>query len=447
MKLRAIAFSAAAVLIAGCASSTLGLQPSTGVAPMALPAAATARGAILSLKSAGTITEAQMTHGEILGVVTELSGPPKCDVRLYSVVYETIGVRGEPANASAAFMVPGAQCGKGPYPLVGYAHGTNLAKNQLITDPSTSNPNWTAPDQDPVVVAAIYASHGYVVAATDYLGLGLSTYPFHPYLHVDSEATAVIDAMRAIRNAAKRLGVKLRPGTGVFLAGHSQGGQVAVGTQRAIESGYASEFSVVRDGASSGPYALEETFEDSLRHQSEDAPLLATYILTGYQKIYGNLYTDPTTIFRPPYASGIDTLLPVHSYAQEAALEGKTLPLKLGALLQAKWSAGFLSDPGNPARVDARDNDLLTGWKPKGPIDLCGGSRDPEVEFKNAILGELYFKKVGAKISPLRDVNVLIPPQVPYSDYHVTVALFCLTIERVEVFDEIAFPNVRSHAV
>jgi hypothetical protein len=438
---RLIAFAAAAV-VAGCGArgTSTSALPQAPMSAAAQPQAA--RGRIVSLKLSTVISPAQMTRGVVNGVVTQIAGPPKCAVKLYAIVYKTIGVKGEPADASAAFMVPGANCGKGPFPLVGYAHGTNLAKNQLITDPSTSSPNWTAPDQDPVTVAAIYAAHGYAVAATDYLGLGLSTYPFHPYLHVDSEATAVIDSMRAARSAAKRLGVALRPGTGVFLAGHSQGGQVAVGTQRAIEADYKGEFSVLRNGPSSGPYALSRTFQDALRNQSQDAPILAAYILTGYQKIYGNLYGDPTTIFKPPYANGIDSLLPVDSYAREAELEGKTLPLKLGDLLQPAWVKSFLTDPTNPARVAAADNDLLQGWVPKAQIDLCGGDRDPEVEYLNAKLAKVYFEKHGAPVT-LRDVNVLIPKQVPFKDYHVTVALFCLTIERIEGFDPIVAGRAR----
>jgi len=226
----------------------------------------------------------------------------------------------------------------------------------------------------------------------------------------------------------------------VFLSGHSQGGQVAVGTQRAIESGaYKGEFSVLVDAASSGPYALLQTFRDSVHHQSQDAPLLAAYTLTGYQKIYGNLYTDPTQVFKNPYAAGIDTLLPVHSYAQANELLGKTLPLQLTALLQPVWAKNFLVDAKNPAAVAAADNNLIPGWKPIGPIDLCGGKRDPEVEFKNATKAQRYFESVHAHIGPLLDVDEFIPPSVPFTDYHVTVGLFCLTIMREAAFDPIAF--------
>jgi pimeloyl-ACP methyl ester carboxylesterase len=442
MHARVIALLAAAAVLAGCAShgsSSMGVLPQD--AARSAPDASAARGTIISLKHVTTITSAQMQAGFVNNVVTTFLGKPQCNVELYAIVYNTIGVKGEAANASAAFMVPGKTC-KGPFPLVAYAHGTNIAKNQLITDPSTSNPSWTAPDQNPITVAAIYAAHGYAVSATDYLGLGLSTYPFHPYLHVDSEATAVIDAARAARRAAKTLKVALRFGNGVFLTGHSQGGQVAVGTQRALESGaYKGEFKVLFDAASSGPYALSQTFQDSVRNQSQDAPLLAAYTLTGYQKIYGTLYDDATDVFQNPYAKYIDTLLPVHTYKAANDLEGKTLPLQLPKLLQPAFVKSFLANAKNPARVAAAANNLIPGWTPVAPMALCGGDRDPEVEFKNAKMAQKYFMSVHANIATLRDVNDVVPPNVPFTDYHVTVGLICLSLQRYFNLDPIAFPK------
>ena len=38
------------------------------------------------------------------------------------------------------------------------------------------------------MLAAMYAAQGYAVVATDYLGYAKSTFPYHPYLHADSEA-------------------------------------------------------------------------------------------------------------------------------------------------------------------------------------------------------------------------------------------------------------------
>ena len=70
------------------------------------------------------------------------------------------------------------------------------------------------------LLAAMYAAQGYAVVATDYLGFAKSAYTYHPYLHADSEASSVIDSIRAARNAATTVGATLWQ---VMLTGYSQG--------------------------------------------------------------------------------------------------------------------------------------------------------------------------------------------------------------------------------
>lgn len=407
---------------AGCGGSNTVLTPQPPLA----------RGNLDSLSSAVTIMRSTMAADQNSAIITPIGGAPQCDVSLYTLKYATTGVNGERANASAGLFLPTAACGAGPYPLVSYEHGTNIVRAQLISDPSTVDETLTAPDQLPVVVAAIFASHGYAVVATDYLGLGLSTYPYHPYLHADSEASAAIDALRAARQATQRLGVALSGG--VFITGHSQGAQAAVATQRAIERDNASEFHVLGDAPSSGPYALSQSFLDGVVHPTQDASIFSTYTFTGYQKIYGNVYNTPADVFQLPYANGIESLLPVPTLQDQAALEGQKLPLDVRALLQPAFVSDFVNNPNNSLRQDLVKNDLLNGWKPVAPVFLCGGSRDPEVEFKNATAAQTYFSSVGPPV-PLTDVNPLIPPSVPLINYHVTVADFCLTIARAKFFD------------
>jgi len=405
--------------LAAC-SNSIGTVPGTATAPVVPPA----RGSIISMSRVGTITKAQMSAGLAGQVITELGGAPKCDVSLYAVVYETIGAQGEPANASEGFFVPAKGC-NGPFPLVGYAQGTNVVKAQKITNPTKRN-------IEPVVVAAIYAAHGDAVAATDYLGLGFSTYPYQPYLVVEAEASAVIDSMRAARLAARTLHVSLSGS--ILLTGHSQGGQASMATQREIEAHNAAEFHLIADAPSSGPYALTQTLVDGVTHPGQNAPVLAAYVLTAYQHEYGNVYDQPTDAFKPPYAAGIDTLLPVTTYAQAAELEGKTLPLNLHALMQPAFERAFANDPTSGGRVDAALNDLLDGWTPVAPLDLCGGSKDPQVEFKNSLLAYAYFKKRGARVK-LTDVNPFMPPSVPITEYHDAVLVLCLTLNRVAILD------------
>ena len=273
-----------------------------------LPLKPNFRGQIDTLKRVTTITTAVMNADPNGRIISAIGGRPRCGVALYSIEYETIGVSGERANADAGLFLPLAACGHGPFPLVGYAHGTNVVRSQRIDDPRTTDPRFTAPDQLPVVVAAILAAHGYIVVATDYLGLGASSYPYHPYLHALSEGSAVIDSLRAARLGAKELKVALSGA--VLLTGHSQGGHSVVATQRLIETLRTSEFQLLGDAPSSGPYSLTQTFLDSIAHQSQDAPILATYVLTGYQKTYQNIYVNgPQDVFLPPYSGTVDSLL------------------------------------------------------------------------------------------------------------------------------------------
>ena len=432
MRRSSSAFIAAAFAfgLTACTSGSVGTVPQSTAPP---PYHQPDRGKILSLSRVGTFTKAQMSAGLAGSVISQLGGPPKCDVTLYAVKYETIGISGEYADASEGFFVPEKGC-NGPFPLVGYAQGTNVIKAQKITDPTTRN-------IEPLVVAAIYAAHGDAVAATEYLGLGYSSYPYQPYLVVSAEASAVIDSMRASRLAAKALHVALSGK--VLLTGHSQGGQSAMATQREIEANDASEFALVADAPSSGPYALSQTLVDGISHPGQNAPVLAAYVLTAYQHVYGNVYATATDAFKQPYATGIDTLLPVKTYADAAKLEGTTLPLKLDALMQPAFEKSFTTDATSGGRVDAALNDLLDGWTPAAPLDLCGGSRDPQVEFKNSKLAYAYFKKRTPYVS-LTDVNAFMPPTVPITEYHDAVLVLCLTLNRVAILDGRTTPPARA---
>jgi pimeloyl-ACP methyl ester carboxylesterase len=67
-----------------------------------------------------------------------------------------------------------------------------------------------------------WVSKGYVVASTDYEGLG--TPGMHPYINGVTEANAVTDIVRAARRMDSSVG------TTWFAVGHSQGGQAALFT-------------------------------------------------------------------------------------------------------------------------------------------------------------------------------------------------------------------------
>ena len=329
------------------------------------------RGAMVELPATvTTLTAAQIDSGTASSGLQPISGKAKCDVRVVALNYLTIGVQGEEANASAVMLVPAGACANASYPLVAYAKGTDVQKPRTLANPA---------DGETFLLAAMYAAQGYAVVATDYLGFAKSTYSYHPYLHADSEASAVIDSIRAARIAAPIQGVALSGK--VMLTGYSQGGHSSMAAHRAIERDNAGEINVVAGAHLAGPYNLSGSFK--LTNAIAGYQFFVPYIVTAWQKVYGNVYTNVTQAFKAPYSSYIETLLPSPTLTYTTLVTSGSLPgtapdVARDTVFQPAFLADILSNPNNGLIVDARKNDLL-GWSPKARTLLCGGAGDPTV--------------------------------------------------------------------
>ena len=317
-----------------------------------------------------TLTAAQIDAGTAASGLQAISGKAKCDVKVVSLNYATVGVKsGENTNASGVMLVPGGSC-SGPAALVAYAKGTDVQKPHTLANPQ---------DNETFLLAAMYAAQGYAVVATDYLGFAKSDYAYHPYLHADSEATSVIDSVRAARNAAGAVGANLSGK--VMFTGYSQGGHASMAAQRAAERDYGSEFNVVAGAHLAGPYNLS----GSLRIPDAIAGVqfFVPYLVTAWQKIYGNVYANVNDAFKPPYAANIENLLPsptlnYTTLVTSGALPGGTPNQARDAVFQPAFLAGAQTSETNPLYLAAKKNDLL-GWTPKARVMLCGGAGDPTV--------------------------------------------------------------------
>ncbi len=123
-----------------------------------------------------------------------LSGTPTCDILLYHIEYATVGGANEATTGSSALMVPtglGANC-TGARPIILYAHGTT-------TDRAFDMANMQ--NTETLFLAALFASHGYIVVAPNYAGYDTSTLPYHPYLIADQESMAASSSLPATRKA------------------------------------------------------------------------------------------------------------------------------------------------------------------------------------------------------------------------------------------------------
>lgn len=241
-----------------------------------------------------------------------LTGPPECGVDFNYMHYWTVGGSAEAEKVSGALMVPtGAapQC-SGARPILLYAHGTQVDKSVNIADPT--NPN----NKEGILVAAMFAAHGYIVVAPNYVGYDSSNAAYHPYLNEDAQSKDMIDALTAARSALGKVLASTTTDNGkLFITGYSQGGYVAMATHKAMQ---AAHMTVTAAGTMSGPYALE-AFGDSAftGHVSLYSTLFYPMLVTSYQRTYVNVYgsAGATTadFYEKDYAPTIEGLLPSYT--------------------------------------------------------------------------------------------------------------------------------------
>ncbi|HUY23111.1 MAG TPA: lipase family protein [Acidimicrobiales bacterium] len=149
--------------------------------------------------------------------VTGVPGVP-AGATVWRVLFHSRSIYGDDIPESGYVVVPGGPAPAGGFPILSWAHGTTgftgICAPSLFTSQGGVGP-YLVPG------LASYLRAGFVVAATDYEGLG--TPGIHPYLLGASEGRGVLDAARA----AHRL-----PGTHtsstVIIYGHSQGGHAAL---------------------------------------------------------------------------------------------------------------------------------------------------------------------------------------------------------------------------
>ena len=333
-----------------------------------------------------------------------LTGTAKCDVTVAQIKYQTPGAKsGEMSNASAAILIPSGDNCPGPYPLIAYARGTTFPKTPSLADPS---------NKTTMQLMAFYAAQGYAVVASDFLGYALSDYPFHPYLHADSEASAIVDSIRATRNAASSLGLLLNGK--VMVAGYSQGGHAAMAAQRAIERDNAGEINLVAAAHLAGPYNVSGTLMDGVDNQVDAPQFLSAFQISSWQKVYGNVYDSASNVYLAKYAGYIGDLLPTDLDTSKFVTDG-TIPYgKLDSLFTTTFLAelkdrGSINTNGERVRNAATAQNVFQGWDPKAPVTLCGGSGDPLVKFSiNGQLAYNTFKSRGLNNVTIVDVDGVI---------------------------------------
>ncbi|CAN5690420.1 lipase family protein [soil metagenome] len=149
--------------------------------------------------------------GDLIALAPRTGPDVPAGAQGWDLLYRSEGVDGQAVAVSGRVYAPGGPSPAEGRPVLSWAHGTVGVADDCA--PSRTG------DQVPGLAELLGA--GYVVAATDYEGLG--TPGTHPYLVGDSEGRSVLDAARA---AARIDGAGA--GDRVVAAGHSQGGHAVL---------------------------------------------------------------------------------------------------------------------------------------------------------------------------------------------------------------------------
>ena len=298
-------------------------------------------------------------------------------VDLYKLVYNTIDPLGQPTIASGALAIPrDIRCA---LPIASYQHGTIAKKSDIPSNYSNE-----------AIIGLLFATDGYIVAMPDYLGLGESP-GLHPYIHAESEASAVVDMLFASQELLDVF-EKIYSDQ-LFLFGYSQGGHATVAAHQLIQQEYAADLVVTASNPMSGPYDVSGVQAEVITANTPyPTPSYLPYIIFAYQSVYGNLFDDPSDIFVAPY----DDLLPDYFLGNHSTGEIDALmPSIPNAILQPEVLDSFRNDPSHRLRNVLRLNDLYN-WTPECPVRLSYCTGDDQVSYLNAILARDSFVARGA---------------------------------------------------
>ncbi|MEX2663358.1 MAG: hypothetical protein WD227_15615 [Vicinamibacterales bacterium] len=307
--------------------------------------------------------------------------PVSESVTLYRVEYWTTGLDAERTVASGLVALPGSPISRG---VVSYQHPTRTARTNV---PST-------PSETALVAAIAFAGHGYLFVAPDYLGLGTSP-GFHPYLHASSEASAVIDLLKAARLLGRHMGREWPEA--LFLTGFSQGGHASLAAQRALEENPVEGLRVTASAPIAGAYNLSRIqFPFALEGHADSHTAYLGYVTSAYARIQ----REPlTSVIADAYVGKVSALLDGSKSLGDVAA---ALPRDPTELFQPEFIRAFRQGEDTWLARALALNDVFD-WVPQAPIRFYYGTADLDAPASDTLFTVEHMRKGGGKVE---SVNV-----------------------------------------
>jgi acetyl esterase/lipase len=272
----------------------------------------------------------------------------------FRVIYRSTSPEGEPIAASGAFFVPAGAPPQGGRDVIAWAHPTSGVVPSCAPSlmPDTAGMIWGLDEM---------LARGYVVAATDYAGLG--TPGVHPYLIGESEGRAVIDSVRAVRDLPNS------GASGRFAVwGHSQGGHAALYAGE-IAARYAPDLKLVGVAAAAPATYLIELFDAD--KSSPTGKELTAMALWSWSRLTRD---PPTAVIEPDAMNVYETMAKdcIESLPEFEKLDRAERPLQTEPYLKV-----------DPTEVDPWKEIMIRnspGQAPAGaPVFLAQGTADTTV--------------------------------------------------------------------
>jgi pimeloyl-ACP methyl ester carboxylesterase len=242
---------------------------------------------------------------------------------------------------------------------------------------------------------APFAANGYVTAIPDYLGLGTTSLAHHPFNHAKTEATAIVDMLRASKQFCREKGIELIEQ--IFLVGYSQGGHATMSVHRELEALHQDEFEVTASSPGGGAYQLSRIMRDSMLFSEDYSnPFFIAYAIISWQSVYEDIYSEIGEVFRPPYDSMV---LRIFNRQNPQSHLIDSLPRPGVQILQPDFLDALLTDSLHPLNSALRDNDVYD-WLPLAPVRLYYCEGDEIIPYENSLFTYNHMLALGA------DVNV-----------------------------------------
>lgn len=236
---------------------------------------------------------ASWTENFCIGSNPEDEHVPAYTFNAAKIIYKTNGPNGEEVTASGLLAFRD-NLSTNAY-ITSVQHGTILNRRDVPSTGRFKHKNFVCQ----------YAELDSYILMPDFVGMGDSSLPSHPFLDARTEASASVDFIHAVLDYFDSLELNYRPE--LAITGYSQGGHATVAIQQKIESDQSFPLDLKISIPIAGPYALSTVGIDSILESkySKLSSIYSLYILNGMQSNF-EVFTESDWPILPEYKEVTD---------------------------------------------------------------------------------------------------------------------------------------------